>query len=175
MGIRIGAAGKKESYATLNTIAKTTERIVGKMAKDQVSQSMGGNVESAELIPNPTYGYMMGGLLGHEKMDDGLYNELIERGFARLAYVGRLGRNSSAEAFMCDLKDCDCMYHMEYTRGYGKRCGDCAPLAALYVGKVSTQKDILDKQLEEGDMSAGERAEIQIELGIIHNRWETWR
>ena len=30
----IGAAGMKESYATLNIMAKTTERIVGKMAKD---------------------------------------------------------------------------------------------------------------------------------------------
>ena len=30
--------------------------------------------------------------------------------------MGRLGRNSSAEAFASDVKGCACRYHMRYTR-----------------------------------------------------------
>ena len=38
--ITIGAAGKTESYATLNIVTKTIGGIVGKKTKEQVSQSM---------------------------------------------------------------------------------------------------------------------------------------
>ena len=38
------------------------------------------------------------------------------------------------------------------------------------MGKVAIQKDILDKQLGEEDLSEGEKRQVEIELGIINKR-----
>ena len=42
--------------------------------------------------------------------------------------------------------------------------------SGLFVGKVAIQKDILDKQLEEDNLSEKEKNGIQIALGMIDKR-----
>ena len=71
-------------------------------------------------------------MLAHEKTDEGMWHELIERDFSRLVYVVRLGRNYSPMEFMCEEMDCHCRYHMRYTIGYERMCGDGAPLEAYF-------------------------------------------
>ena len=72
------------------------DSIVGEMSKDQAFGSIGKTEESVEIIPNPTYGYPMGSLLGHTKIDNILVSELIERDLDCLVYLGRLGRSNCA-------------------------------------------------------------------------------
>ena len=89
----------------------------------------------------------------------------------KLIYVDRLGGNNSDRAFMCDVRDCACRYHMRYTRGFEARGVDWGPLAALQFGKVAAQKGILEKKLEEEGLSEKLNGRIRTELGIIINRW----
>ena len=60
---------------------------------------------------------------------------------------------------MCEMGDCTCRYHMRYTRWFevGGEYRDL--LSALWVGRVALQKDILDNQLEEEELSEGERSD----------------
>ena len=113
----------------------------------------------------------MRGTLEHEKTDEIMRNDLIERDLNRLVYVGSIGSSDCPMGIMCGEMDCACRYHMRYTRGYGRGGGDWAPLEALFADKVEIQRDILDKQLVEENVSEGEKRQIQIELGIINKRW----
>ena len=124
--------------------------------------------ERVEIIPNPTYGYARGRLLEHNKIDDSLRAELIERDLDRLVYVGRLGRANCAVSFMCEVNGCTCRYRTRYTRWYKVRGEDCDPLAELRVGRVAIQKDILDKHLEEEEASEGEKRLMPAELDLIN-------
>ena len=49
-------------------------------------------------------------------MDYVLKNDLVERGWHELAYVGKLGRNDIDVYFTRGKKDCACGYHMIYAR-----------------------------------------------------------
>ena len=61
-----------------------------------------------------------------------------------MVYVGRLGRNNCAVAFTCDVKD---------TIWYEVKGEDWYPLPELRVDRVAIQKDIIDKQLAEDELS----------------------
>ena len=106
MKIRIGAAGAKE--ITTSAI----DNIAGEMSKDQAFEAMRKIEERVEIVPNPTYGYLMGSLLGENKIDNIQRYGSIDRDLRRLVYVGRLGRNNCAVAFMREANDCTCRYHM---------------------------------------------------------------
>ena len=92
-----------------------------------------------------------------------------------MTYVDRLRINISEKAFMCQLGGCACRYHMMYTRGVVEKGEEWGKLAEFQIGKVAAQKEILKKQLEEGDIPDGLRVEIRDELGNINKRWESAR
>ena len=159
LGIRICATGEKESYSTLNVMSRAIERILGKMANDQAFHAMRNNEERGEIVHNLTYGYLMGSPLEHDKVDDSLRNELVGRDLGRLVYVGSVGGNNCAVEFMCEVKGCTCRYRARYTSGYERGGADRAPLSDFWLGGVEIRRDILDNQLEEDDLSEGERGD----------------
>ena len=79
---------------------------------------------------------------------------------------GGLGRNDCVSSFTCEVKGCDCRYHMRYTRGYESRCRDWAPLAALCVDKVPIQRDVLETLFGEGAFQKERGARFKLSRGI---------
>ena len=71
----------------------------------------------AIAIPIPTYGYLGGSLLLHEKLDYDLHNERVEKDLEDMTYVDEFGSNDSAVAFICQEGGCACRFHMMYTKG----------------------------------------------------------
>ena len=108
-------------------------------------------------------------------MDGDPWGEWVGRDLERLIYVYRLGRLSNDRSSICEVGDRACRYHMRYTSGYEVRGRYRGPLSALYLDKVEAQKDILDKQLEAGDISEGLGSEIRTEFGIVKKRCEKSR
>ena len=64
---------------------------------------------------------------------------------------------------------------MKYTRGVIGKGEAWGELSELEIDKVAVQKEILKKQLEEGDIPDGLRIDIRDELGNFSKRWESSR
>ena len=96
MHIRVGTSGKREPYAKLSVMASNAERIVGELGKNQSVDAM---VRIQGEIPEPSFGYLIGSLLEHRKIDYALANDLVARDSDHLVYVGELGRHESEMSF----------------------------------------------------------------------------
>ena len=80
-------------------------------------------------------------------------------------------RNIIERDFMCQVGGFACRYRVKYTRGVVGRGAEWGKLAELQIDKVSAQKDISKKRLEEEDIPGGLRVEIRGELSNINKRW----
>ena len=113
--LRIGSTGKTGSYSTLNIMTQTTDGIAGQRSREEAAQAMRNN--GAIDIPNPKYGYLGRSQITHDRLNQCLYNDWIQRDIGEIIYVYRLGGNSSAREFMCQIGVCACRHHVKYTRG----------------------------------------------------------
>ena len=52
LGNWVGAAGKRETYSTLNIMAIAIDSVVGEMSKDQAFEAMRRSEERTRIIPN---------------------------------------------------------------------------------------------------------------------------
>ena len=77
-------------------------------------------------IPPPTYGYMRRDDFDDFRigsMGDNLLKECAPYAPRAMIYTGEIGRNTSADTFICQLpwegveNICACRLHMRYTRG----------------------------------------------------------
>ena len=124
------------------------EGVVGKRSVDEVHIALkkNGSVE----IPNPTYGYLGGSQIMHEKRYYVLPNGWIQSDLDEMIYVDRLGGGDIEMAFTCQVRGCACRYHTQYTRGVDEKGEAWGKLADSQINKVSAKKEIPTKQLEEG-------------------------
>ena len=74
--LRIGTAGKTGPYATSGVMTQTIGGIVGKRSREEATQSVKNN--GSIDIPIPTYGYLGGSQITHERMDTNLYNDWVQ-------------------------------------------------------------------------------------------------
>ena len=61
----------------------TSDDMVGNMDK---SNALGGTKRTQSEIPDPTFGYLRGSSLEHQKMDDALWNRVVEHDLNKLVY-----------------------------------------------------------------------------------------
>ena len=113
--------------------------------------------------------------MGYRKKDDACRNNLIEWDLRNLVYVDHFGKNDSVDTCALQKGGRMCRYHMRYARGWGSFGHLWAKLSTLAIDKVSVQNDILEGQLGIIDIADGDSEDIQHELDVIRNRWESER